>query len=60
MKVTLLKACMAMFALGACADSGNTEGTYRGQTGFDPDTANLEMCSDGAMREDCRNAPKGY
>ncbi|MDN5787983.1 hypothetical protein [Pseudorhodobacter sp.] len=28
--------------------------------GFDPGTANLEMCSDGAMREDCANAPNGY
>lgn len=40
--------------------SRNSEGTYRGQTGFDPATANMSMCSDGALREDCSNAPMGY
>lgn len=41
-------------------ESYDDEGTYRGQTGFDPATANMSMCSDGALREDCRNAPNGY
>lgn len=60
MKFTLAAACLAMLSLSACVDSGNTEGTYRGQTGFDPETANMSMCSDGALREDCRDAPLGY
>ncbi|HRK69178.1 MAG TPA: hypothetical protein PKY73_16605 [Hyphomonas sp.] len=34
--------------------------SYRRSTGFDPGTANMEMCSDGKLREDCRNAPLGY
>lgn len=28
--------------------------------GVDPDTANMSMCSDGALREDCSFAPLGY
>ncbi|WP_224814741.1 hypothetical protein [Hasllibacter sp. MH4015] len=36
------------------------EGTFRGATGADPNTANLVTCSDGRMYEDCRNSPRGY
>lgn len=60
MKSVLLTACLAMLALGGCDDTGNTEGTYQGATGYDPSTANMSMCSDGAMREDCSDAPEGY
>lgn len=28
--------------------------------GVDPGTANMSMCSDGALREDCSFAPLGY
>lgn len=28
-------------------------------TGFDPGAANLTMCADGAMREDCADSPMG-
>lgn len=28
--------------------------------GVDPATANMSMCSDGALREDCADAPLGY
>ena len=34
--------------------------TYQQATGFDPATANMTMCSDGALREDCSDAPEGY
>ncbi|MDN5787982.1 hypothetical protein [Pseudorhodobacter sp.] len=60
MKIIAMGAMLALpLGLGGCVE-GNTEGTYRGQTGYDPDTANMSMCSDGALREDCRNAPAGY
>ena len=36
------------------------EPTYRQSTGFDPETANMSMCSDGKLREDCSYAPLGY
>ena len=60
MKLVMVGACMAMFALSGCVDDGAAEGTYRGQTGYDPATANMSMCSDGVLREDCRTAPLGY
>ncbi len=28
--------------------------------GVDPETANMSLCSDGALREDCADAPLGY
>lgn len=40
--------------------SKSSEGTYRGATGYDPATANMTMCSDGKLREDCSFAPLGY
>lgn len=42
------------------AAAQNSEGTFRGATGADPALANLSMCSDGKLREDCSFAPLGY
>ena len=62
MKYMMVTACLSVLALGACdtPDDAMSEGTYQAQTGFDPETANMSTCSDGAMREDCSFAPNGY
>jgi hypothetical protein len=36
------------------------EGTFRGATGADPALANMVLCSDGKLYEDCRNSPRGF
>ena len=51
-------------ALAGCVDDSaghrTNMPTYQQQTGYDPATANMTMCSDGALREDCSFAPNGY
>ena len=37
-----------------------TEPTITRIPGGDPATANMSMCSDGGLREDCADAPNGY
>jgi hypothetical protein len=47
-------------AAASAAASAGTEGTFRGATGADPGAANLVLCSDGKLYEDCANSPAGF
>ena len=66
-----MTAVIAMFALTlplvACVEDDGissvppmTEPTANRIPGFNAEDANLTMCSDGGLREDCRDAPLGY
>lgn len=50
-------------ALAGCGDMSDVPASNMPtieQMGVDPGTANLEMCSDGAMRENCADAPMEF
>lgn len=65
MKKIILGVLLALpMTLAGCVDDSSDAPanmpTYQQATGFDPATANMTMCSDGALREDCSDAPEGY
>lgn len=61
MRTMILGALLVLpMVLAGCDDGPTNMPTYQQQTGFDPATANMSMCSDGALREDCSYAPNGY
>lgn len=66
MTLKMIAALAAMTALAGCVDEQTSQsdlqarGTLQNTIGADPGTADMSMCSDGAMREDCSFAPNGY
>lgn len=53
----------SMVLSGCDDDMSNVPPSTRptaGSMGVDPETANMSMCSDGALREGCSDVPEGF